>query len=250
MRGLLLESGNDAAVTLAEGVVRLAQGVRARDEPARPRAGPQAHRTSPTRSGSTRRATTPRARDLVTLAHGAAHELLLQEGRRLAVRRTLKTGVRARTFEQPQPARCASYGFVNGVKTGHTRGAGYVLVGSRRTQRRPARQRRPRHAERGRPRHRHDGALQLRRSRASSAIRAGDQGARDGDARRSATAPAPSSSSSRRARCAGSCCAASATRSRSTSTRRRSSKGPIRSGQRLGRVEVTPGRQGRRHACR
>ena len=29
MRGLLLESGNDAAVTLAEGVVRLAQGVRA-----------------------------------------------------------------------------------------------------------------------------------------------------------------------------------------------------------------------------
>ena len=42
---------------------------------------------------------------------------------------TLKTGVRPRTFKNRNRL-VRNYGFVNGVKTGHTRGAGYVLVGS------------------------------------------------------------------------------------------------------------------------
>jgi D-alanyl-D-alanine carboxypeptidase (penicillin-binding protein 5/6) len=42
---------------------------------------------------------------------------------------TLKTGVRPRTFDNRNDL-VRRYPFVNGVKTGHTRGAGYVLVGS------------------------------------------------------------------------------------------------------------------------
>jgi serine-type D-Ala-D-Ala carboxypeptidase (penicillin-binding protein 5/6) len=42
---------------------------------------------------------------------------------------TLKTGVRPRTFRN-RNSLVGKYPFVNGVKTGHTRGAGYVLVGS------------------------------------------------------------------------------------------------------------------------
>ena len=68
MRGLLLESGNDAAVTLAEGVSGSRARVRARDEPARARSSGSPTRTTRTRSGSTSRATTRRARDLVELA--------------------------------------------------------------------------------------------------------------------------------------------------------------------------------------
>ena len=44
---------------------------------------------------------------------------------------TLKTGVRPRTFRNRNRL-VARYPWVNGVKTGHTRGAGYVLVGSAR----------------------------------------------------------------------------------------------------------------------
>ena len=44
---------------------------------------------------------------------------------------TLKTGVRPRTFRNRNRL-VVRYDCVNGVKTGHTRGAGYVLVGSAR----------------------------------------------------------------------------------------------------------------------
>ena len=42
---------------------------------------------------------------------------------------TLKTGVHPRTFRNRNRL-VGQYPWVNGVKTGHTRGAGYVLVGS------------------------------------------------------------------------------------------------------------------------
>jgi len=42
---------------------------------------------------------------------------------------TLKTGARPRTFANRNTL-VRKYDYVNGVKTGHTRGAGYVLVGS------------------------------------------------------------------------------------------------------------------------
>ena len=42
---------------------------------------------------------------------------------------TLKTGVHPRTFKNRNKL-VGQYPWVNGVKTGHTRGAGYVLVGS------------------------------------------------------------------------------------------------------------------------
>ena len=68
MRGLLLESGNDAAVDARRGRLRLAQGVRARDEPPRAAARPRRTPTTRTRSGSTRTGNYSTARDLVTLA--------------------------------------------------------------------------------------------------------------------------------------------------------------------------------------
>ena len=58
MRGLLVESANDAAVTLAEGVSGSAPRVRARDEPPRAAAQAAPTRTTRTRSGSTSAATT------------------------------------------------------------------------------------------------------------------------------------------------------------------------------------------------
>ena len=68
MRGLLLESGNDAAVTLAEGVVRLAQGVRARDEPPRARSSASSNTHYANPIGLDQEGNYSSARDLVTLA--------------------------------------------------------------------------------------------------------------------------------------------------------------------------------------
>ena len=68
MRGLLLESGNDAAVDARRGRVGLAQSVRARDEPPRARSSASSTRTTRTRSGSTQEGNYSSARDLVTLA--------------------------------------------------------------------------------------------------------------------------------------------------------------------------------------
>ncbi len=61
LRGLMLESANDAAVTLAEHVVRHAAGVRARDEQARARAGARRHPLlQPDRARRARATTRPR----------------------------------------------------------------------------------------------------------------------------------------------------------------------------------------------
>jgi D-alanyl-D-alanine carboxypeptidase (penicillin-binding protein 5/6) len=68
------------------------------------------------------------ARDLVTLATvlrtNAFFKKIVD-----SPRGTLKTGNRPRTFTN-RNSLVVKYPFVNGVKTGHTRGAGYVLVGS------------------------------------------------------------------------------------------------------------------------
>ena len=82
---------------------------------------------------------------------------------------TLKTGDHPRTFRNRNTLRRASYPWVNGVKTGHTRGAGYVLVGSASRNGVQLISAVLGDAERGRARRRHDGAASTGPSRASSA---------------------------------------------------------------------------------
>jgi serine-type D-Ala-D-Ala carboxypeptidase (penicillin-binding protein 5/6) len=129
MRGLLLESGNDAAVTLAEGVSGSRKAfVRQMNRRARQLDLDNTHFANPI--GLDQEGNYSSARDLVTLA------TLLLENRffRKVVDSpsgTLKTGVRPRTFRNRNRL-VGRFEYVNGVKTGHTRGAGYVLVGSAR----------------------------------------------------------------------------------------------------------------------
>ena len=127
MRGLLLESGNDAAVTLAEGVSGSRKAfVREMNQRARSLGLKHTHFANPI--GLDQEGNYSSARDLVTLATVLRTNTFFKKivdspsG-------TLKTGVRPRTFRNRNRL-VRNYGFVNGVKTGHTRGAGYVLVGS------------------------------------------------------------------------------------------------------------------------
>jgi serine-type D-Ala-D-Ala carboxypeptidase (penicillin-binding protein 5/6) len=127
MRGLLLESGNDAAVTLAEGVSGSRSAfVRAMNRRARELGLENTHYANPI--GLDQEGNYSSARDLVTLA------TVLRTNRFFkkvvdSPSGTLKSGDHERTFRNRNRL-VARYGFVNGVKTGHTRGAGYVLVGS------------------------------------------------------------------------------------------------------------------------
>ena len=129
MRGLLLESGNDAAVTLAEGVSGSRKAfVRQMNRRARQLDLDNTHYANPI--GLDQEGNYSSARDLVTLA------ILLRENRFFSKvvdspSGTLKTGVRPRTFRNRNRL-VGRFDYVNGVKTGHTRGAGYVLVGSAR----------------------------------------------------------------------------------------------------------------------
>ena len=127
MRGLLLESGNDAAVTLAEGVSGSRKAfVRDMNKRARSLGLKHTHFANPV--GLDQEGNYSSARDLVTLATVLRTNSFFKkvvdspEG-------TLKTGVRPRTFKNRNRL-VRTFPFVNGVKTGHTRGAGYVLVGS------------------------------------------------------------------------------------------------------------------------
>ena len=118
LRGLMLESANDAAVTLAEHVARDARRVRAPDEPARARAEARATPTSPTRSGSTRPATTRRR----TISRGSPSTLRRHSFiRKIADRTsaTLSTGYRERTIRNRNTLLLKDRR-VNGLKTGHT----------------------------------------------------------------------------------------------------------------------------------
>jgi serine-type D-Ala-D-Ala carboxypeptidase (penicillin-binding protein 5/6) len=127
MRGLLLESGNDAAMTLAQGVSGSTKAfVREMNRRARQLGLEHTHYDNPI--GLDGADNYSSARDLVTLATVLRTNSFFKKivdspsG-------TLKTGARPRTFANRNTL-VRKYPFVNGVKTGHTRGAGYVLVGS------------------------------------------------------------------------------------------------------------------------
>jgi D-alanyl-D-alanine carboxypeptidase (penicillin-binding protein 5/6) len=127
MRGLLLESGNDAAATLAEGVSGSRRAfVRDMNRRARSLGLKNTHYANPI--GLDQEGNYSSARDLVTLATVLRTNSFFKKivdspsG-------TLKSGARSRTFANRNRL-VRRYPFVNGVKTGHTRGAGYVLVGS------------------------------------------------------------------------------------------------------------------------
>jgi D-alanyl-D-alanine carboxypeptidase (penicillin-binding protein 5/6) len=127
MRGLLLESGNDAAMTLAQGVSGSTKAfVKEMNRRARKLGLEDTHYDNPI--GLDGPGNYSSARDLVTLATvlrtNAFFKKIVD-----SPSGTLKTGARPRTFANRNTL-VRKYDYVNGVKTGHTRGAGYVLVGS------------------------------------------------------------------------------------------------------------------------
>jgi D-alanyl-D-alanine carboxypeptidase (penicillin-binding protein 5/6) len=127
MRGLLVESANDAAVTLAEGVSGSKRAfVRAMNRRAQQLKLTNTHYANPIGLDESGNYST--ARDLVRLA------VVLRTNRffrtttdRPSVR--LTTGNRPRTFANRNTL-VRSTDWVNGVKSGHTSQAGYVLVGA------------------------------------------------------------------------------------------------------------------------
>jgi D-alanyl-D-alanine carboxypeptidase (penicillin-binding protein 5/6) len=127
MRGLLVESANDAAVTLAEGVAGSRKAfVRAMNRRARQLELSNTHYANPI--GLDEAGNHSTAHDLVRLA------VVLRTNRffrttidRPSVR--LTTGNRPRTFANRNTL-VRSTSWVNGVKSGHTSQAGYVLIGS------------------------------------------------------------------------------------------------------------------------
>ncbi len=127
MRGLLVESGNDAAAALAKGVGGSEKGfVRLMNQRARALDLDNTHYANPI--GLDAVGNYSSARDLVTLATFLRTNSFFKQVVD-SPRVTLKSGVRPRTFTNRNRL-VVNYPFVNGVKTGHTRQAGYVLVGS------------------------------------------------------------------------------------------------------------------------
>ena len=127
LEGLLLESANDAAVTLAQGVA----GSRAafvREMNARARRLGLQGTSYGNPIGLDDPASYSTARDLATLARR------LMRNRRFAKivdspSAVLESGSQRRVVDNRNDL-VARYPFVDGVKTGHTRNAGYVLVGA------------------------------------------------------------------------------------------------------------------------
>ncbi len=125
--GMMLESANDAAETLAEGVA----GSRARFVAAmnaRARALGLTDTSYGNPIGLDDSSTHTSARDLAALARRlmANPRFASVVGRPTAV---LETGVRRRVVNNRNEL-VGRYPYVKGVKTGHTRQAGYVLVGA------------------------------------------------------------------------------------------------------------------------
>jgi D-alanyl-D-alanine carboxypeptidase (penicillin-binding protein 5/6) len=127
MRGLLLESGNDAAMTLAQGVSGSTKAF-VKDMNGRARKLGLTHTHYDNPIGLDGPGNYSSARDLVTLATvlrtNAFFKKIVD-----SPSGTLKTGDHPRTFRNRNTL-IGKFPYVNGVKTGHTRGAGYVLVGS------------------------------------------------------------------------------------------------------------------------
>jgi D-alanyl-D-alanine carboxypeptidase (penicillin-binding protein 5/6) len=127
LRGLLAESGNDAAVTLAEGVAGSERRfVRLMNRRARQLGLKNTRYRNPI--GLDERGAYSSARDLVTLATLLRTKPFF---RRTVNKATvhLTTGDHPRTFDNRNRL-VRTVGWINGVKTGRTIGAGYVLVGS------------------------------------------------------------------------------------------------------------------------
>jgi serine-type D-Ala-D-Ala carboxypeptidase (penicillin-binding protein 5/6) len=127
MRGLLVESANDAAVTLAEGVSGSRRAfVRAMNRRAQQLELSNTHYANPI--GLDEQGNYSTARDLVRLAVVLrTNPFFRTTTDRPSVR--LTTGNRPRTFANRNTL-VRSTSWVNGVKSGHTSQAGYVLVGS------------------------------------------------------------------------------------------------------------------------
>jgi D-alanyl-D-alanine carboxypeptidase (penicillin-binding protein 5/6) len=128
LRGLMLESANDAAETLAEGVAGSRGGfVRRMNRHARQLGLAHTHFANPI--GLDAGGNYSSARDLARLAARVRRNPFL---RRLAdrTRATLESGDRPRTVRNRNTLVSFGPGWVNGLKTGHTLGAGYVLVGT------------------------------------------------------------------------------------------------------------------------
>jgi len=127
MRGLLIESGNDAAATLAEGVFGSRRAfVRMMNRRARELGLHDTHYKNPI--GLDAPGAHSSVRDLVALALRLRRNNFF---RRLVNQPsiTLHSGARPRTFENRNDL-VRTVDWINGVKTGHTLDAGYVLVGA------------------------------------------------------------------------------------------------------------------------
>jgi D-alanyl-D-alanine carboxypeptidase (penicillin-binding protein 5/6) len=132
MRGLLVESANDAAVTLAEGVSGSRRAfVKAMNRRAQQLRLTNTHYANPI--GLDEAGNYSTARDLVRLAVVLrTNRFFRNTADRPSVR--LTTGNRPRTFDNRNDL-VRTRGWINGVKSGHTSQAGYVLVGSGRVNR-------------------------------------------------------------------------------------------------------------------
>jgi D-alanyl-D-alanine carboxypeptidase (penicillin-binding protein 5/6) len=126
LEGLLLASGNDAAVTLAVGVAGTERAfVRRMNARARELGLRETRFVDPVGLGA---GNVSSARDLVRLARAARRDAFLRRTMNRP-RASIITGGRRRTV-QNRNLLVREVGFVDGVKTGRTLQAGYVLVGS------------------------------------------------------------------------------------------------------------------------
>jgi serine-type D-Ala-D-Ala carboxypeptidase (penicillin-binding protein 5/6) len=128
VRGLMLESANDAAVTLAEAVSgSRAAFVRLMNRRARRLGLADTRFANPIGLDAPRHFSS--ARDLARLAREVRRHRFL---RRVADRSRLilASGDRRRAVRTRNTLVSTGPGWVNGLKTGHTLGAGYVLVGT------------------------------------------------------------------------------------------------------------------------
>ena len=127
MRGLLLPSGNDAAMALAVGVSGSRNAfVRAMNARARELGLRDTHFANPIGLDAAPNYST--AADLAKLAV-VLRRNASRARRWIAARRRCRTGSRERTVVNRNTL-VQEYPWVNGVKTGHTNSAGYLLVGS------------------------------------------------------------------------------------------------------------------------
>jgi D-alanyl-D-alanine carboxypeptidase (penicillin-binding protein 5/6) len=127
LRALLLPSANDAAQTLADGVAgSTPQFVHAMNRRARAMHLRHTHYSNPVGLDVGRNYSS--AADLVTLAERLRTNAFFRHTTDLT-KAKLRTGDQVRTVINRNTL-VGRYPFVNGVKTGHTNEAGYVLVGS------------------------------------------------------------------------------------------------------------------------